>query len=238
MTTKTKWLIAIFLAGYALIALVIRGSSLPDSTKLLLISGHTVIYLSVVFAEISQFSQHFGAAGEWIRSLSNVGRAGKKHELYRAMGNALGYLAGHAYVTYFNDKGPEESKNPAETQYHEQFHATVSLEGGRTFRRVIALLPSDSAAKRDWVKKEIEFSGKHENYTLRFITPRDESELPLNVQIFDNFVFLIDPIRDNEDTLPRDIHFLSEEIAEIWFRYHRLIWDRSEKKPPDSYFQG
>jgi hypothetical protein len=236
MPKKTWGLVTIFLVGYSVIVYIVKGTLLSDNTKLLFIAGHTALYLSVIFAELSLFRQHFGTAGEWIRSLSNVGRAGKKHELYRSMGNALGYLVDHAYVTYFNNKGPSESNNPAEEQYHEQFHRAVSENGNRTFRRIIALLPTDTAPKKDWVKREIDFAAVHENYTLRFLAPNLEPDLPLNVQIFDKFVFLIDPSRDNEDTLPRDIHFLSEDIAGIWFRYYRLIWDaRSDANPPDSY---
>jgi hypothetical protein len=160
-------------------------------------------------------------------------------ELYRAMGNALGYLSDHAYVTYFNDKGPSESKNPAEEQYHDQFRRAISEGGQRTFRRIIAVLPTDTRAKREWVKSEIEFGERHENYAIKFLVVKDESELPLNVQIFDHFVFLVDPNRDNEDTLPRDVHFLSEGIAGIWFRYSRSLWDmRTTKTPPTDYLSA
>jgi hypothetical protein len=223
---KKTWLwVSFFIVSYGVIALVVRASTLPDSTKMLIVVGHTVLYLSAVFAELSLFRQHFGVAGDWLRSLSNVGRAGKKHELYRAMGNALGYMADHAYVTYFNNKGPTESSNPAEVVYHDQFRKAVMEGGHRSFRRIIAIFPADTPPKRQWVKDETEFAAGYDNYTIRFLYSADESGLPLNVQIFDKFVFLIDPNRDNEDTLPRDIHFLSEEIAEIWFRYYRFIWD-------------
>jgi hypothetical protein len=238
MGKRTWTLIGFFLAAYGAVILLVKASSLSAEAKLLLIAGHGVLYMSVIFGELSMFRQHFGTAGDWIRSLSSVGKAARKQEIYIAMGSAIGYMTSHAYLTYFNERSPSESRNSREPEYHKQLRSAMETKPTVSFRRIIALFPDkDTPAKREWVKAEVELANRLDNYQLRFIQADAEIELPLNVQIFDSFVFLIDPSRTNEDTLPRDIHFLSKEIADIWFRYHRIIWDSNSllEQLPQNY---
>jgi hypothetical protein len=229
---------AFFLTTYGIIVgIVVKVATLPIEVKVLIIVGHAVAYMTVIYAEVAKFREHFGSAEQWLRTLSNVGKAGRKREIYGAMGNAIGYLSRYAYLTYFNNRGPAESKKPSEIAYHEQLHKAITTRPDTTFRRIIAVFDTDSVAKRQWVKEQVELARDSDNYTLRFIAATDPLQLPLNAQIFDDFVFLIDPSRSNEDTLARDIHFLSAEIAAIWFRYYREIWDQKcSVDVPPAYF--
>jgi hypothetical protein len=238
MSKKDIAIISVFLLGFAVIVAIFRGSDIDIKNKLLIVSGYMVIYLSVIYGEMAYFRSHFGKAGDWIRTLSSVGRAAKKDEIYPSMGNALNYVSQYAYLTYFNDRGPSESYNKAEIQYHEQLRTAIKNRSQTIFRRIIGLFPEqDTLNKREWVKEEMEIAQAHENYTIHFIVAGNNNQIiPYNIQIFDDFVFIIDPSRTNEDTLPRDIHILSKEIAGIWFRYYRQIWDNnSAENPPEDY---
>jgi hypothetical protein len=240
MSKKDIAVISVFLLGYAVLIAIFRGSDIDIHNKLLVISGYMVLYLSVIYGEMAYFRGHFGKAGDWIRTLSSVGRAAKKNEAYPAMGNALNYVSEYAYLTYFNNRGPSESHNRAEINYHTQLREAVQSRPQTVFRRIIGLsLEQDTQDKRKWVGEEMVLANNHDNYAIRFIVAGGDNEIfPYNVQIFDNFVFIIDPSRTNEDTLPRDMHLLSAEMAGIWFRYYRQIWDRhTVAQPPEGYLQ-
>jgi hypothetical protein len=239
MNRKDIAIVSVFLLGYALMVALFRGSEIAIENKLIIVSGYLVLYLSVLYGEMAYFRGHFGRAGDWIRTLSNVGRAGKKDDIYPAMGNALSYVSEYAYLTYFNHRGPDESHNRAELSYHDQMQAAIRTRPQTAFRRVIGLFPDkDTPSKREWVRKEIELARDHDNYAVRFLVAGpDRVIVPYNVQIFDNFVFIIDPSRTNEDTLPRDMHILSSEIAAIWFRYYREVWERNTVPDTPSGYQ-
>ncbi len=233
MDSRHRTKIIVFLTAWALLLALVTALPVSDNLKFVLLSTHLVLYFTFVYDEMAAFRVHFGQTADWLRTYRALGRAARKHELYPSMTSAVSAMRDHAYVVYASQKGPAETGNAAEVQYHERLRDAIRNQQAQVFKRIIVLLQTDTDAKRAWIKEELNLQEQYaDSYSIRFLIVEDERAIPYLVQIFDNFVFLIDPARSNDEALPRDVHVVDEGIAGIFQRYYIRYFDSLPTETP------
>ncbi len=231
---KAKLFIGIFLAAYGVIVVGILTKWSDDTNmKFIATLGYIVAYITLIFRTTEKNSEDFDSIKKWFNSNGNAGYAAKKDELYDELKRAISSVSNHAYLTYFSKRAPtgepDRPENVKEQLYQDSVRGCIK-SGNKPIRRIIALFPGiDTECKKTWIKEELRLCNNTDVYQLQFIVVDSKEDLPFNVQIIDNFSYIIDPSRKNHDARPRDIHLKSKEIAEIWQEYYLELWDKEAK---------
>lgn len=200
-----------------------------------------IIYIFILYWLFSKNIEHVENLNFYYRGMGAIGKGIKKDQLYQNMLTAVTVTNSTIRVTYFNNTGPYESGNEMEEQYQNVLEDKIKNKNNVSIRRVIYIMEGDSDQKREWIKKQLKIAennkkkdGQGGSYQIRFINEEGGKKLSekapiINIQIFDNNCFVIDPSRKNDELKPRDIHMVSEDITGIWERYYdQILWESAK----------
>lgn len=216
------------------------GSGLNTGFSTLVIVGQVSIYVFIIYLILTKDLHFLNLSNKYTENLNASGKALHKKDLYQNMRTSVLHANDNIYVTYFNAKSPDESKNGPEIAYQKELKRKVKAKTGITVYRIIMETEEDTEDKKIWIKKQLKLANKinnkgdHGNYEIKFlnkeITDRLSIEFPvININIFDRDCYLIDPSRKNKGDRDRDVLFISQEIANVWKEYYiDCLWENAE----------
>lgn len=235
-----------FLFIFTLSAVTLTAFEVSDSIKLAVYFSQMAVFTSLVYKALGDVRSGFrevdanlrGLHG-LLRELNGGCRAARRVELYPSMTSALSHVDHAVYVTYFAPWAPDATGDADKDAYQAALERSFEARPHVEFQRIIGISKVDEASKRDWVQRQFDLMKAHSNYTVRLLVlDNAHGVVPQNVQIFDSFVFHVDPAGTRERAHPRDIHFHSKEVANIMEQYFRGLWREAADRIPEGYLSG